>query len=139
MTELASKDNWLAVLVTLRANGRPSVSVVNAGVLAHPVTGEQVVGLVSMGGTAKLTNLRDNPEATLVFRAGWQWISVSGPTQLIGPDDDLPRAVDVPTLLRDVYHAAGGNHSDLDEYDRQMVADRRAVVLVTPTRFATNP
>lgn len=139
VTELGSRDSWLAVLVTLRANGKPSVSVVNAGVLPHPVTGEPVVALVSRGGTAKLANLRRTAEATLVFRAGWEWISVSGPTEIAGPDDELPGVTDLPRVLRDVFHAAGGQHDDLAEYDRVMVEERRAAVFVKPVRFATNP
>jgi PPOX class probable F420-dependent enzyme len=139
--ELAGTENWLAVLVTTRPDGEPAVSVVNAGVLPHPVSGQPVVALVSRGRTAKLANLRANPRATLVFRAGWEWIAVSGTTELAGPDDPLPAfAADrLPLLLRDIYHAAGGRHPDLAEYDREMVADRRAAVLVTPTRFTTNP
>lgn len=141
VAELAATENWLAVLVTTRPDGEPGVSVVNAGILPHPVTGEPVVGLVSRGDTAKLANLRANPRATLVFRAGWQWIAVSGTTELAGPDDHHPTlpADRLPQLLRDIYHAAGGHHPDLEEYDREMVADRRAAVLLTPTRFSTNP
>ena len=137
VTERGGADNWLAVLVTLRSDGKPSTSVVNAGVLPHPRTGEPVVAFVSRGATAKLANLRRHPEATLVFRAGWEWVSVSGPVELAGPDD--PGVADVPQLLRDIYHAAGGNHPDLDEYDRAMAEDRRTAVLVTPAKFATNP
>jgi PPOX class probable F420-dependent enzyme len=137
VTELASTENWLAVLVTTRGDGQPAVSVVNAGILPHPTTGTPVVGLVSVGNTAKLRNLRATPSATLVFRAGWQWVAVTGPAELAGPDD--PHSYPLPRLLRDIYHAAGGSHPDLDEYDRQMVADRRAAVLITPTRFTTNP
>jgi len=141
ITELAPAENWLAVLVTTRADGEPAVSVVNAGILPHPVTGEPVVAVVSRGGTAKLANLRAHPRATLVFRAGWQWIAVSGAAELAGPDDAHPGvpADRLPQLLRDIYHAAGGQHPDLDEYDREMVADRRAAVLVTPARFSVNP
>jgi PPOX class probable F420-dependent enzyme len=141
VAELAKTENWLAVLVTTRADGEPAVSVVNAGILPHPDTGESVVALVSRGDTAKLANLRAHRRATLVFRAGWQWIAVSGTTEIAGPDDPHPAvpADRLPQLLRDIYHAAGGQHSDLDEYDREMVADRRAAVLVTPTRFSTNP
>jgi PPOX class probable F420-dependent enzyme len=141
VAELASTENWLAVLVTTRSDGEPAVSVVNAGILPHPATGESVVALVSRGDTAKLANLRAHPRATLVFRAGWQWIAVSGTAEIAGPDDPHPAVPTdrLPQLLRDIYHAAGGRHSDLDEYDREMVADRRAAVLVTPTRFSTNP
>lgn len=78
-------EHWLAVLVTLRAEGRPSVSVVNAGVLPHPVSGAPTVALVARGGTAKLANLRRDRSATLVFRAGWEWVAVAGTAQLAGP------------------------------------------------------
>ncbi|MET7425520.1 TIGR03618 family F420-dependent PPOX class oxidoreductase [Dactylosporangium sp. NPDC005555] len=136
VAELGGREQWLAVLVTTRPDGDPSTSVVNAGILPHPVTGEPVVGLVSRGDTAKLRNLAGRPRATLVFRAGWEWISVSGAAEVVGPEAG---AETLRLLLRDVYHAAGGVHPDLDEYDRAMVEDRRVAVLVTPERFATNP
>jgi PPOX class probable F420-dependent enzyme len=138
---LAPSENWLAVLVTTRPDGEPGVSVVNAGILPHPRTGEQVVALVSRGRTAKLANLRTTPRATLVFRSGWQWVAVSGPVELAGPDDPDPGldADGLRLLLRDIYAAAGGVHPDLEEYDREMAADRRTAVLLTPTRFHRNP
>jgi len=132
-------EQWLAVLVTQRPDGRPSTSVVNAGVLPHPVTGAPTVAFVARGATAKLANLRRNPSATLVFRAGWEWVAVRGPVELAGPDDELPGLADLPALLRDVYHAAGGHHPDLDEYDREMAADRRTAVLLRPDSFTSNP
>jgi hypothetical protein len=39
----------LVVVSTLRPDGTIQSSVTNAGVLPHPVTGAQVVGLVSVG------------------------------------------------------------------------------------------
>lgn len=141
VAELAAPEHWLAVLVTVRGNGEPSTSVVNAGALAHPVTGQTVFAFVSRGNTAKLDNLRRNPRGTLVFRSGWEWISVSGPVVLAGPDDEMAgfAAARLPQLLRDIYHAAGGVHRDLGEYDRAMMADRRTAALLTPARFSTNP
>ena len=138
---LAPAENWLAVLVTTRPDGEPAVSVVNAGIVPHPRTGDPAVALVSRGRTAKLRNLRATPRATLVFRSGWQWVGASGPAELAGPDDpDLGLdAEGRRLLLRDIYTAAGGQHSDFDEYDREMVADRRTAVLVTPTQLHTNP
>lgn len=134
-------ESWLAVLVTLRGDGQPSVSVVNAGVVPHPVHGEETVAFVARSGTAKLTNLRRDARATLVFRASWNWVSVTGTTELAGPDDPLtgldPGAL--PALLRAVYAAAGGVHPDLPAYDRAMATERRVAVLLTPTRFTTNP
>lgn len=137
MREYGAAEHWLAVLVT---SGRdaPSVSVVNAGVLPHPVTGDPTVAFVARGATAKLTNLRRDPRATLVFRSGWEWVAARGPVELAGPDDPLA-GVDLRQLLRDIYLAAGGEHPDLDEYDRAMAAERRTAVLLKPARFTTNP
>ena len=137
MREYGAAEHWLAVLVT---SGRdaPSVSVVNAGVLPHPVTGDPTVAFVARGATAKLTNLRKDPRATLVFRSGWEWVAARGPVELAGPDDPLA-GVDLRQLLRDIYLAAGGEHPDLDEYDRAMAAERRTAVLLKPARFTTNP
>ena len=138
---VAAADHFLAVLVTVEAAGAPQVSVVNAGVLAHPLTARPCVALVAQGGTAKLRNLRRRPHATLVFRAGWEWVAVAGECQLAGPDDPLPGLPPdrLPGLLRDIFHAAGGSHPDLDEYDRVMAAERRTAVLVEPERVITNP
>jgi PPOX class probable F420-dependent enzyme len=139
--ELGRQDYWLAVAITQRRSGEPAASVVNAGVLDHPVTGELVVAFVARGRTAKLTHLRREPRATLVFRAGWQWIGVMGPVELAGPDDPLPGvdAERLRLLLREIYQAAGGVHPDLDEYDREMIADRRTAVLIKPERFTNTP
>jgi PPOX class probable F420-dependent enzyme len=138
---IAPAENWLAVLVTTRPDGEPAVSLVNAGILPHPRTGDPVVALVSRGRTAKLRNLRATPRATLVFRSGWQWAGVFGRAELAGPDDPGLGldAEGLRLLLRDIYTAAGGEHPDFDEYDREMVADRRAAVLITPTHIHGNP
>ncbi len=139
--ELASLDHGLCVLTTLRADGSAQASVVNAGVLAHPVSGEPVVGLVAAGGTRKLRHLRADPRATIVARAGWRWATVEGTAEVIGPDDPHPGVDDeaLRLLRRAVFEAAGGTHDDWDAYDRVMVEERRAAVLVTPNRAYTNP
>ena len=143
--ERAAGDHWLAVLITTGARGPsgpsereappdPQVSVVNATVSDHPLTGVPTVALVAQAGTAKLANLRRHPRATLVFREGWQWVAVRGPVELAGPDDPMP-GLDpegLRLLLRRIYLDAGGQHPDLGEYDRAMAADRRCAVLVTP-------
>ena len=135
---LAAADSALAVAVTVRRDGTPHASVVNAGVLPHPVDGEPVVGLVAAGGAVKLRNLRARPYASIVFRAGWEWVAVEGPAELAGPDDELA-GLDrdaLRLLLRDIFSAAGGTHEDFDEYDRVMAAERRTAVLVRPTRLS---
>jgi PPOX class probable F420-dependent enzyme len=127
---LVPQDNGLAVLATTRRDASVQASVVNAGVLPHPVDGSDVVGLVAQGGAAKLRNLRERPRATVVFRAGWNWASVEGPVDLVGPDD--------PMLLREVFTAAGGTHEDFEAYDRAMAEERRVAVLVRPDRVTSN-
>lgn len=137
--KIGAADGYLAVVATSRANGTAQASVVNAGVLPHPVSGEAVVGFVTYG-KAKLTNLRERPSTTVVFRAGWQWATVEGPAHIIGPDDPFDgfNPSQVPELLRAVFRAAGGTHDDWGEYDRVMAEQRRAAVLVHPQRIYSN-
>ena len=129
MTDLAAfarlipADHGLCVVSTLRADGSIQSSVVNAGVLEHPVTGQPVVGLVAQGGSRKLANLRARPRVTIVVRDGWQWVAVEG----------------LRLLLRVVFTAAGGTHEDFDTYDKVMAEERRAAVLITPERVYSNP
>jgi len=137
---LVPGDHGLCVVSTLRGDGRIQSSVVNAGVLAHPVTGAQVIALVARGGSVKLANLRARPQATIVVRAGWQWAAAEGQAEIAGPDDPLPGfdPAQVPALLRDVFIAAGGTHDDWPTYDRVMAEERRAAVLITPDRVYSN-
>jgi PPOX class probable F420-dependent enzyme len=136
---IGGRDKFLAVISTARADGTIQSSLVNAGVLADPDSGQQVVGFVTYG-AAKLANLRARPQVTVTFRAGWEWAAVEGLARIIGPDDPAP-GVDserLRLLRREVFTAAGGTHDDWDEYDRVMAAERRAAVLVTPTRIYSN-
>ena len=137
---LAGRDHGLCVVSTLRAAGTIQSSVVNAGVLKHPVTGVLVVGFTTRGGSAKLANLRARPRATIVVRTGWDWAAAEGPAEIAGPADPLP-GVDpegLRMLLRDVFTAAGGTHDDWPTYDRVMAEERRAVVMVAPERVYSN-
>src|SRR5262249_51203851 len=130
---LGQPEHGLVVVAVARPDGTVNTSVVNAGVLADPVTGEDVIGFVVRGDARKLRYLRSNPRAAVTFRSGWQWVTVEGPVRLAGPDDELPGLApdQVPQLLREVFTSAGGTHDDWDEYDRVMAAERRTAVLVT--------
>jgi PPOX class probable F420-dependent enzyme len=137
--ELLSRDHGLCVLNTLRRDGSVQSSVVNAGVMAHPRTSDRVVALVAIGGSLKLRHLRADPRATVVARAGWEWATVEGTAEIIGPDDGSVGPEELRLLLRAVFEAAGGTHDDWDTYDRVMRDERRAAVLITPTRVYSNP
>jgi PPOX class probable F420-dependent enzyme len=137
---LVPAERGLCVVSTLRGDGTIQSSVVNAGVLDHPVTSRPAVGLVALGASRKLANLRRRPRATVVVRAGAQWVAAEGAVQLIGPDDPAP-GVDpegLRLLLRAVFAAAGGTHDDWPTYDRVMAAERRTAVLVDPDRVYSN-
>ena len=137
---LAAKESGLAVVSTLRADGTIQASLVNAGVLAHPATGDDALAFVTYG-KVKLANLRARPQVAVTFRDGWQWATVEGTVELVGPDDLQPWLTDADALrllLRDVFTAAGGTHDNWAEYDATMADQRRAVVLIAPTRVYSN-
>lgn len=141
--ELARADRGLAVVSTLRSDDTIQASVVNAGVLAHPRRARPVLAFVTYG-RVKLANLRARPQLAVTFRSGWQWATVEGRAELVGPDDE-PEWMSGPDqpdqlrlLLRDVFTACGGTHDNWDEYDRVMVEQHRTAVLIEPTRVYSN-
>jgi PPOX class probable F420-dependent enzyme len=136
---MVAREHGLAAVSVVRADGTPHSSLINAGVLEHPLTGEQVVGYVTYG-PVKLRNLRKRPATSLLWRAGWQWVGVDGSSELIGPDDpaDGIDAEGLRLLLRAVFSGAGGTHDDWDAYDRVMAEERRTAVLLTPQRLSSN-
>ncbi|MGA7054320.1 MAG: TIGR03618 family F420-dependent PPOX class oxidoreductase [Mycobacterium sp.] len=136
---LAAGESGLAVISTVRANGTVQASLVNVGLLSHPATGQPALGFTTYG-KVKLSNLRARPQLAITFRSGWQWATVEGRAELAGPEDAQPWLEDdqLRLLLREVFTAAGGTHDNWDEYDRVMSEERRAVVLVEPTRVYSN-
>ena len=134
-TAVAREVNYLAVVSTLRADGTIQSTLVNAGALPSPLGGEPVLAFVTYG-KVKLANIRARPQITLSAVSGWRWATVEGRAVIVGPDDPHPDvdAERLRLLLREVFQAAGGTHDDWAEYDRVMRTERRAAVLVTPTR-----
>ena len=137
---LAGADRGLAVVSTTRPDGTVHSSLVNAGVFDHPITKEPAIALVARGSAYKLRLFRTAGRANAVFRAGWEWVSVEGPVDIIGPDHPHPGfpAGGLPQLLRDIFTAAGGTHDDWAEYDRVMAEERRTAVFITPERITSN-
>ncbi len=134
---LVQGEQGLATVSMTLPDGTAHASVVNAGLLDHPIDGEPVVGLVVRGDSYKLKRARIDPRLTVLFRVGWDWAAVMGAVDIAGPDDELPglETSAIPALLRDVFTAAGGTHDDWDEYDRVMAEERRTALLVRPQRF----
>ena len=137
---LAAAESGLAVVSTVRADGTVQASLVNVGLLPHPASGEPSLGFTTYG-KVKLANLRARPQLAVTFKSGWQWATVEGRAELAGPDDGAPWLKDADQLrllLREVFTSAGGTHDNWDEYDRVMAKERRAVVLIAPTRVYSN-
>jgi PPOX class probable F420-dependent enzyme len=133
---LVALDHGLSVVVTCRADHTPHATVVNAGVVPHPLEDTRVVAFVSAGGSRKLHLLRADPTVAVVVRAGWRWTTVEGVAQLIGPDDPHPGVDEerLRLLRREIFTAIGAPQGDWDSWDRVMQEERWAAVLVTPTR-----
>jgi PPOX class probable F420-dependent enzyme len=137
---LAAAESGLAVISTVRADGTVQASLVNVGLLPHPAGGQPVLGFTTYG-KVKLANLRARPQLAVTFRNGWRWATTEGRAELAGPDDAQPWLADgdqLRLLLREVFTAAGGTHDNWDEYDRVMAKERRAVVLIEPSRVYSN-
>ena len=137
---LGQAERGLAVVSTLRADHTIQSTLVNVGILDHPETGRSAVAFVTAG-PVKRAHLRARPQVTVTFRSGWQWASIEGLAVLAGPDDPQPwlSHADLPSLLRAIFIAAGGQHDDWDESDAVMVRERRLAVLVDPLRVYSNP
>lgn len=120
-------DSRLAVLATIKSDGRPQLSPVSAfydrdiGVIFVSVT----------DGRAKTKNLRRDPRATLEVTSsdGRSWATADGIATLLGPGSE-PDSPEVDALV-DYYRAAAGEHPDWDEYRATMVADRRVLLQIT--------
>lgn len=138
---LIQLDLGLATLSTVRSDGSVQLVVVNAGIIEHPTTHEEVAAFVARGGTRKIDHIRGHPYAALLWRAGWAWVTVEGTAELCGPDDPLTGLDDddVRLLLRSIAKSTGMAHDDWAEYDRVVAAERRTAVLITPDRIYQNP
>jgi hypothetical protein len=76
-------------------------SVVDVGLLAHPMNGQLVAGFVAERASQKLANLRLRPNITVMARLHWTWVAVEGTAEIIGLDDPVD-GIDVERL-----HSAG--------------------------------
>ena len=135
--QLAASEQGLCVVAMTRADGSVHASVINAGPMAHPVTGDDVFAFVARGAARKVGLVSSCGRVSLTYRRGWQWAGVEGPAAVIDATN-TPGDLDLPTLLRQIFTAAGGTHEDWDEFDRVMAAEGRVAVFVEPERFIGN-
>lgn len=123
------EENHKAVLSTFRSNGSAQLSVVLCGLYRDGV------GISTTTERAKYTNLRRDPRCSLLVSKDdwWGYVVLEGRADLLSPGITDPE--ELRLALRDVYRASSGQeHPDWDEYDRAMVEEHRAVVIVIPER-----
>jgi PPOX class probable F420-dependent enzyme len=117
----------LAVLVTLRRDGRPQLS--NIGYAHDPATGRIRISLTDT--RAKTRNLRRDPRASLYltspdFRS---YLVLDGTVEL-SPVTTAPRDATADELV-DLYRTIAGEHPDWAEYRQAMIAEQRLVATFT--------
>ena len=114
------------VLVTERADGRPQLSPVTAG-----VDGEGRIVISTYPERAKTANLRKRPRASVMVLSddfNGAYVQVDGAAEVV----DLPDAVEP---LVEYFRVIAGEHSDWDEYRRAMVEQGKCLIRVTPERW----
>lgn len=123
------RANHHAVLSTLRADGRPQLSPVLAG-----IDNDGRVIISSRETAIKVRNLRRDPRISLAAftdRFYGDWVQVEGTAEIV----ELPDALD---LLVDYYRRTAGEHSNWDEYRAAMVEQRRVMVRFAIERAGPN-
>ena len=131
--ELSKAIAWAAkrrnaVLVTIRADGRPQSSDITYALKAHSfeisVTSDR----------AKTANMRRDPRVVLHITdpATWSYVAFDGTIELspvtTAPDDDTNNR------LVDYYRTVSGkDHPDWTEYREAMIKEGRLITRFTPT------
>ena len=120
------QENHHGVLTTFRRSGAAQMSLILCAAY------DDGVAFTTPGDRAKLRNLRRDPRCTLVVSQDdwWGYLVLEGRAKIMEADNtDADKLSDT---LREVYDRISGEHPDWDEYDRVMVEERRAVVVVVP-------
>lgn len=128
-------DNSLAVLATIKRDGRPQLSNVTYHFDARATTVEVSI----TEARAKTRNLRRDPRASILVSSadGWSYAVAEGDALLsapaASPDDETVEG------LVALYRSIGGEHPDWDDYRRAMVADRRVLLRLPITHLYGMP
>jgi len=123
-----SRTNTRAVLVTLKADGRPQSSNV-----IQWTDADGVVHVSVTDSRAKVRNLRRDPRVSIHVTADdfWSYVVLEGDAELT-PVAASPDDATVDELVA-YYRALNGEHPDWDDYRAAMLADQRLVLRLRPT------
>ena len=124
-----ARDHRNGVLITLKRDGRPQSSNIvytaaDDGRLRVSITADR----------AKYANLVRDGRVSLHVNADdfWAYVVLEADAEL-SPVAAAPDDATVDELV-ELYRHLAGEHDDWDDYRRSMVADRRVVVRLRPTR-----
>ena len=125
----AARANHQSVLTTIRRDGRPQLSNV-----LHGVAADGTVRVSTTADRAKYHNLRRTPWAAVKVDGEnfWSYAVIEGDVQLSAVAERV--GDDTVDELVELYRSISGEHPDWDEYRAAMVAERRVVVRLLPTR-----
>ncbi len=115
------------VLTTFRRGGGAQMSIVTCGPY------RKGVAFTTTARRAKLLNLRRDPRCSLmVSQEDWRgYVVLEGRAELLSPG--ITDAAELREALRDVYRAASATeHPDWQEFDADMLEQRRSAVIVVP-------
>ncbi|MDW3177042.1 MAG: PPOX class F420-dependent oxidoreductase [Acidimicrobiia bacterium] len=121
---LVGNNQW--VLSTVRADGRPQMSLVTGAMLPE---GRMVVA--TYPSRVKVKNIRRNPLVSIAVMGGEfndAWVQIDGDAEIL----DMPEASDA---LVEYFRAISGEHDDWDEYRQAMLDQGKCAIMVTPTRW----
>ena len=122
-------NNDKAVISTFRRSGAAQLSIVVVGNYGDGAA------FTTTEDRAKLANLRRDPRCSLLVSqdSWWGFVVLEGAAHVMSADNTDPE--ELRQAFREVYRSISGEHPDWDEYDRAMVEDQRAVVVVVPERI----
>jgi PPOX class probable F420-dependent enzyme len=124
----AARTTNHSVLVTIRTNGLPQLSNV-----LHHTDADGIIRISTTADRAKYANLARRPWAALkVDDNFWSYAVLEGDVEL-SKIADAPGDATVEELIL-LYRDISGEHPNWDEYRAAMVADRRLVIRLKPTR-----
>ncbi len=119
------RENSRAVLSTIKADGRPQLSLVDYG-----IDGDGLIRIQTNRPAAKTKNLQRDPRVSLsVVGENWyRYIVIEGIAGFI-EDDPLP-------ALRETYQLiAGQPHPDWDEFNQAMIDEQQIVMTIEIERL----
>lgn len=124
-THLAGRHQW--VLSTIRADGRPQMSLVTGG-----MTADGSLAISTYPQRAKTKNVRRNSAVSVAvmgdaFNAAW--VQIDGDAEVL----DMPDAADA---FVEYFRCISGEHDDWDEYRQAMVDQGKCMILIRPTRWS---